>query len=65
MPDSSSTDSHSGDSFVNIKTEIERILGLPFSPDNYVNPFESGQLTFQAILEAVSYAKKVICIEFT
>jgi cardiolipin synthase len=29
-----------------------------------VNPFESGQLTFQAILEAVSYAKKVICIEF-
>ena len=64
MPDSSSTDAHSGDSFVNIKTDIERILGLPFSPDNYVNPFESGQLTFQAILEAVSYAKKVICIEF-
>jgi cardiolipin synthase len=64
MPDSSTNDSNSIDSISNIKTEIERILGLPFSPNNYVKHLESGQLTFQTILEAVSNAKTVICIEF-
>ena len=64
MPDSPTSHSHSGDSTVKIKTEIESILGLPFSPNNYVKHLESGQLTFQTILEAVSNAKKVICIEF-
>jgi len=64
MPDSPSDCSHSIDSTANIKNEIESIIGLPFSPNNYVKYLETGQLTFQTILEAVSNAKKVICIEF-
>jgi len=64
MPDSPTRYSRSIDSIANIKVDIEDILGLPFSPNNYVKPLESGQLTFQSILEAVSNAKKVICIEF-
>ena len=64
MPDSPSNDLHSIDSISTIKTDIESILGLPFSPNNYVKHLESGQLTFRRILEAVSNAKKIICIEF-
>ncbi len=63
MADSPSNNLNSVDSISNIKTEIENILGLPFSPNNYVKHLESGQLTFQRILEAVSNAKTVICIE--
>ena len=64
MPDSPPNHSHTLDTITITKTEIERILGLPFSPNNYVKPLESGKLTFQIILESVSNAKKVICIEF-
>ncbi len=43
---------------------IEKILGLPFSKDNKVRLLESGQETFQAIIDALSNAREIICIEF-
>lgn len=46
------------------KPEIENILGLPFTDNNRVRLLESGQETFQAILDAVSGAQNIICIEF-
>ncbi len=64
MPDSPPDDTSSIDSISNLKTEIENILDLPFSPNNYVKPLESGQLTFQRIIETVSNARRFICIEF-
>ena len=64
MPDSPSNYSHSFDSISTVKKDIENILGLSFSPNNYVQHLESGQLTFQTILEAVSNANNFICIEF-
>lgn len=46
------------------KTEIERILGLPFTENNRVRILKTGKETFQTILDAVSSAQKIICIEF-
>ncbi len=46
------------------KTAIEQILSLPFTNDNHVKLLDSGEETFQAILDAVSGARNIICIEF-
>ncbi len=64
MPDSIVISSDSTDDNANWKAPIESILGLPFSFNNFVKPLESGQITFQAILKAVSDARSIICIEF-
>ena len=46
------------------KTAIEHILGLPFTENNKVRILKTGRETFQTILNAVSSAQKIICIEF-
>ncbi len=46
------------------KSAIEEVLGIPFTEDNYVRLLESGQETFQTILDSVSTAQDIICIEF-
>lgn len=46
------------------KSEIEKIIGIPFTENNNVRILKSGRETFQAILDAVASAKKIICIEF-
>lgn len=46
------------------KSQIESILGVPFTEHNTVKLLQSGQETFQAILDAISTAKKIICVEF-
>lgn len=46
------------------KTEIEKILGLPFTKNNNVRLLQSGLEVFQSILDAVSTAQRTICIEF-
>jgi len=46
------------------KSAIEKILGLPFSKYNKVRLLESGQETFDSILDALSSAREIICIEF-
>ena len=46
------------------KSAIEQILGLPFTEDNNVKLLESGGETFQAILDTISNARQIICIEF-
>ncbi|RJQ23996.1 MAG: hypothetical protein C4560_00345 [Nitrospiraceae bacterium] len=46
------------------KSEIEHILGLPFSENNRVQLLKSGREAFQSILDAVSSAEKIVCIEF-
>lgn len=46
------------------KHAIENILGLPFTENNKVRILKTGRETFQTILNAVSSAQKIICIEF-
>jgi cardiolipin synthase len=46
------------------KTTIEHILGLQFTENNKVRILKTGRETFQTILDAVSSAQKIICIEF-
>ena len=46
------------------KSVIETILGLHFTDNNKVQLLESGRKTFQKILDSVSSARKIICIEF-
>jgi cardiolipin synthase len=46
------------------KSAIENILGLPFIENNKVQLLKSGHETFQTILDLVSTAQKIICIEF-
>jgi cardiolipin synthase len=46
------------------KTVIEHILSLPFTENNRVRILKTGKETFQTILDAVSSAQKIICIEF-
>jgi cardiolipin synthase len=46
------------------KHAIETILGLPFTENNKVRILKTGKETFQTILNAVSSAQKIICIEF-
>lgn len=46
------------------KNIIENILGLPFSGNNNIRILKSGQETFQTILDTVSTAQQIICIEF-
>ncbi len=46
------------------KSAIEQILALPFTEDNHVRLLDNGNETFQAILDAISAAKNIICIEF-
>jgi len=43
---------------------IETILGLPFTENNKVRILKTGKETFQTILNTVSSARKIICIEF-
>lgn len=43
---------------------IEHILGSPFKKSSKINILESGQATFQKILDTVSSARVSICIEF-
>jgi cardiolipin synthase len=43
---------------------IEQILGIPFTFNNQVELLQSGRETFQTILDSVSTAREVICIEF-
>ncbi len=43
---------------------IETICGLPFTENNKVRILKTGQETFQTILDAVSSAQQIICIEF-
>lgn len=45
------------------KSTIEKILRLSFSEDNHVRLLPSGRETFQAILDSVSDATDIICIE--
>lgn len=46
------------------KSTIEDILDVHFTANNHVQILESGQATFQRILDCVSTARDVICIEF-
>jgi len=46
------------------KSVIEKILGIPFTEDNYVRLLKSGEETFHAIFDSVADAKEIICIEF-
>ena len=46
------------------RSVIEGILSLPFSKNNKVKLLTSGEETFTSILEAVSGARSIICIEF-
>jgi cardiolipin synthase len=46
------------------KSEIEHILGLPFIGNNHVRLLKSGRETFHTILDSVSSAQTIICIEF-
>lgn len=46
------------------KSVIEKILGIPFTEDNYVRLLKSGEETFQAIFDSAADAKEIICIEF-
>lgn len=46
------------------KSTIEKILGTPFTLNNYVRLLPSGEETFQTILDSLSSACKIICIEF-
>jgi cardiolipin synthase len=46
------------------KTRIEELIGLSFSEKNRVRILESGNDTFQKILDSVSAARNIICAEF-
>ena len=46
------------------KSVIENILGIHFTDNNKVKLLESGRETFQKILDSVSSAREIICIEF-
>jgi len=46
------------------KSAIENVLGAPFTENNKVQLLKSGRETFQTILDLVSAAKEIICIEF-
>jgi cardiolipin synthase len=46
------------------KSIIENILGVHFTYNNNVQLLKSGQETFQIILDSVSTARDIICIEF-
>ena len=46
------------------KSAIENILGPHFIENNKVQLLKSGRETFQTILDLVSTAKEIICIEF-
>jgi cardiolipin synthase len=46
------------------KSAIEELLGTFFIPHNRIRLLESGQETFQTILDSVSTAQEIICIEF-
>lgn len=46
------------------RASIEKILSLSFSDHNKVKLLISGKETFSSILDAVSTARSVICIEF-
>ncbi len=46
------------------RSTIERILSLSFSENNTVKLLTSGEETFNSILEAISGAQSIICIEF-
>lgn len=45
-------------------SSIEAIASLPFSRDNQVQLLQSGQTTFQTILDSLTSARDIICIEF-
>ena len=51
-------------SFIFEKSVIENILGIHFTDNNKVKLLESGRETFQKILDSVSSAREIICIEF-
>jgi cardiolipin synthase len=55
---------HSANTFKLKESEIEKIIGVTFTRNNSVRILKSGQETFQAILDAVASAQKIICIEF-
>jgi cardiolipin synthase len=46
------------------KSSIEKILGYPFTDDNYVELLVSGKEIFNKILDCISSAQDIICIEF-
>ncbi len=46
------------------KSAIEKVLGTPFTENNYVRILESGNKTFQTIFDSIKNAKDIICIEF-
>ncbi|HDH50860.1 MAG TPA: hypothetical protein ENH04_05585 [Nitrospirae bacterium] len=45
------------------RSEIEKVLGLPFTPDNRVRILKSGKETFQTILDSIENAREIICVE--
>jgi phosphatidylserine/phosphatidylglycerophosphate/cardiolipin synthase-like enzyme len=45
------------------KSSIENITKQPFTDSNHVQLLESGSQTFQKILDAISSARHIICIE--
>ncbi|MBI4682348.1 MAG: hypothetical protein HY757_04515 [Nitrospirae bacterium] len=46
------------------KSIIENILGLSFTGNNRIQLLKNGRETFQTILDLVSAAREIICIEF-
>jgi len=46
------------------KSGIEKIIRGSFTENNRVRILKSGQETFQAILDTIASAQKIICIEF-
>jgi cardiolipin synthase len=45
-------------------SSIENILGFPFTDRNYVELLVSGKGIFQQIIDCISSARHIICIEF-
>jgi cardiolipin synthase len=46
------------------ESSIEEIAGLPFIKNNRVRLLETGQVTFLKILDSISAARDIICIDF-
>lgn len=46
------------------ESSIEEITGLSFSKNNHVRILESGRSTFRTILQSLTSARDIICIDF-
>lgn len=64
MNDSSRPSSNTSTVIYYNRSVIENITGFPFTEHNRVRLLVSGHRTFQIILDCISAAKDIICIEF-